>query len=88
MPRVTLNPALDMNCSVRQAVAERRLRCGPSSRDQRGGGLNVARAMHELGSGGGACGTCAVPMGASSQLFSAGRGKRRNSPDPMIASNS
>jgi 6-phosphofructokinase 2 len=46
---VTLNPALDKSCSVDHVVAERKLRCSEPSFDAGGGGLNVARAAHELG---------------------------------------
>jgi 6-phosphofructokinase 2 len=46
---VTFNPALDKSCSVRQVVAEQKLRCGEPSHYPGGGGINVARAIHTLG---------------------------------------
>jgi len=46
---VTLNPALDKNTSVRQLVAERKLKCDPPRREPGGGGVNVARAIRRLG---------------------------------------
>lgn len=52
MPRivtVTLNPALDKSCSVDQVVPERKLRCGAPTYHPGGGGINVARAVAELG---------------------------------------
>ena len=52
MPRsatLTLNPAIDKSCSVEQVVAERKLRCGKPTYHPGGGGINVARAIHELG---------------------------------------
>jgi 6-phosphofructokinase 2 len=52
MPRIvtlTLNPAVDKNCSVGQVIAERKLRCGRVRSHPGGGGINVARAITELG---------------------------------------
>ncbi len=52
MPAVvtlTLNPAVDKNVSVEQVVAERKLRCDQPEYHPGGGGLNVARAVAELG---------------------------------------
>ena len=52
MPRsatLTLNPAIDKSCSVEQVMAERKLRCGKPTYHPGGGGINVARAIHELG---------------------------------------
>ena len=46
---VTLNPALDVSTSVDRVVAERKLRCGPPHAEPGGGGLNVSRAIRELG---------------------------------------
>ncbi len=46
---VTLNPAVDKSCSVEQVVAERKLRCGQPTYHPGGGGINVARAIAELG---------------------------------------
>jgi 6-phosphofructokinase 2 len=46
---VTLNPTVDKSCSVEQVVAERKLRCGQPTYDPGGGGINLARAVAELG---------------------------------------
>lgn len=46
---LTLNPTVDKNCSVEQVVAERKLRCGRPTYHPGGGGINVARAITELG---------------------------------------
>ncbi len=46
---LTLNPAVDKNSQVQQVVAERKLRCEPPVHHPGGGGLNVARAITELG---------------------------------------
>lgn len=52
MPRIatlTLNPAVDKSCVVDQVVPERKLRCSQPESDPGGGGINVARAVQELG---------------------------------------
>lgn len=46
---MTLNPAVDKSCHVDQVVPERKLRCRDVRYDPGGGGLNVARAVKELG---------------------------------------
>ena len=46
---LTMNPALDVSTSVDRVVSERKLRCGPSRFDPGGGGVNVARAIRNLG---------------------------------------
>ncbi len=46
---LTLNPAVDMSTSVEHVVADRKLRCDSRTFDPGGGGINVARVMHELG---------------------------------------
>lgn len=46
---VTLNPALDKSCSVGQVVPDRKLRCVGPNYHPGGGGINVARAVAELG---------------------------------------
>jgi len=46
---VTLNPALDMSTSVEQVKPEEKLRCAEPVYDPGGGGINVARAIGELG---------------------------------------
>lgn len=46
---VTLNPALDVSTSVDHVRAEDKLRCATPTLDTGGGGVNVARAIGELG---------------------------------------
>jgi 6-phosphofructokinase 2 len=46
---LTLNPALDVATSVENVVSGVKLRCGRPRYDPGGGGINVARAIHELG---------------------------------------
>lgn len=46
---VTLNPALDLATEVAHVQANVKLRCAPPVVDPGGGGLNVARAIHQLG---------------------------------------
>lgn len=46
---LTLNPAIDVNTSVDAVVAERKLRCSQPTREAGGGGINVARAIRNLG---------------------------------------
>ncbi|EAR49569.1 carbohydrate kinase, PfkB [Oceanicola granulosus HTCC2516] len=46
---VTLNPALDLATEVAHVQPNVKLRCGPPDLDPGGGGLNVARAIHQLG---------------------------------------
>ncbi len=47
---LTMNPAVDMNTTVDNVVAERKLRCERPRYEPGGGGLNVSRAIHRLGS--------------------------------------
>ncbi|MCT4557774.1 MAG: 1-phosphofructokinase family hexose kinase [Pelagimonas sp.] len=52
MPQIltlTLNPALDLATSTPQVVPVKKLRCGPESAEPGGGGVNVARAIEQLG---------------------------------------
>lgn len=52
MPRVvtmTLNPAVDKSIRVDQVVPERKLRSDRPVHEPGGGGINVARVLHELG---------------------------------------
>jgi 6-phosphofructokinase 2 len=51
---VTLNPALDVSTSVDRVRPEDKLRCAMSTLDAGGGGVNVARAIGELGGRAGA----------------------------------
>lgn len=46
---LTLNPAVDKSSTLAQVVPERKLRCKEPRFDPGGGGLNVARAVKELG---------------------------------------
>lgn len=46
---VTLNPALDKSIVVDRLVAEKKMRCPPMQVDAGGGGINVSKAIHELG---------------------------------------
>lgn len=46
---VTPNPALDVSTSVDEVAAEHKMRCGPSRLDPGGGGVNVSRAVRNLG---------------------------------------
>ncbi|MDR3476321.1 MAG: 1-phosphofructokinase family hexose kinase [Devosia sp.] len=46
---ITLNPALDVTTSVGQVRPQQKLRCGTPRYDTGGGGVNVSRAIKELG---------------------------------------
>lgn len=46
---LTMNPALDVWTTVDRIRPERKLRCGPSRFDPGGGGVNVTRAIRNLG---------------------------------------
>ncbi len=46
---VTLNPALDLATSCASVSAGPKLRCGPETAEPGGGGVNVARAVVQLG---------------------------------------
>lgn len=46
---LTLNPALDIATRLPHVVTTEKLRCGPPYYDPGGGGLNVSRALHQLG---------------------------------------
>jgi 6-phosphofructokinase 2 len=46
---VTLNPSVDVSAGVSHVVADRKLRCDGVRREPGGGGLNVSRAVAELG---------------------------------------
>lgn len=46
----TLNPALDVFTEVERLEPSRKLRCTQERRDPGGGGVNVARVIHRLGS--------------------------------------
>jgi 6-phosphofructokinase 2 len=46
---LTVNPAIDVNATVHQAIPERKLRCEDLRREPGGGGINVSRAIRRLG---------------------------------------
>jgi 6-phosphofructokinase 2 len=46
---VTLNPTVDKSTSVSKVMPEHKLRCSQPHSDPGGGGVNVARVVHELG---------------------------------------
>ena len=46
---LTMNPAIDVNTSIDNVAAERKLRCSNPSREPGGGGINVSRAIRKLG---------------------------------------
>jgi 6-phosphofructokinase 2 len=47
---LTLNPTIDVSTSVARLEPIHKLRCGPALRQPGGGGINVARVVHRLGS--------------------------------------
>ncbi len=47
---LTINPAIDIFVNVGHVEPTRKLRCSPPKRDPGGGGINVARVAHRLGS--------------------------------------
>src|SRR5271169_1351099 len=46
---LTMNPALDIATETDTIVPAHKLRCGEPRYDPGGGGINVARAVHQLG---------------------------------------
>lgn len=87
MPQIvtlTLNPAVDKNCSVDQVVAERKLRCGEPAYHPGGGGINVARAVAELGGEGEAFWPCGGVVGELLKELLDGEGIRHH-PVPIRA---
>lgn len=46
---LTINPALDVNTTTEQMVAEQKIRCTAPRFDPGGGGVNVSRAIKHLG---------------------------------------
>lgn len=46
---VTVNPALDVTTSTERVVPEHKMRCGQTRLDPGGGGINVSRAIRNLG---------------------------------------
>lgn len=47
---LTINPAIDIFVNVARVEPTRKLRCSAPKRDPGGGGINVARVAHRLGS--------------------------------------
>jgi 6-phosphofructokinase 2 len=47
---LTPNPSIDTSTSVERIVPVDKLRCAPARRHAGGGGINVARVVHRLGS--------------------------------------
>jgi 6-phosphofructokinase 2 len=47
---ITINPAVDIFVNVARVESTKKLRCSPPKRDPGGGGINVARVAHRLGS--------------------------------------
>lgn len=47
---ITINPAIDIFVNVPHVQATPKLRCSPPKREPGGGGINVARVAHRLGS--------------------------------------
>lgn len=46
---LTLNPAVDLDASIDQVLPNRKLRCSSAIYLPGGGGINVSRAIHNLG---------------------------------------
>jgi 6-phosphofructokinase 2 len=46
---LTMNPTIDMSAKVKQVAAEKKLRCSRPSYEAGGGGINVSRAIKNLG---------------------------------------
>ena len=46
---LTMNPSVDRSTTVERVAPERKLRCGPPRLGAGGGGINVSRAIRELG---------------------------------------
>ena len=46
---LTMNPALDKSTTVNRIVSEKKLRCVPMVVEAGGGGINVGKALYELG---------------------------------------
>ena len=60
---LTLNPAIDVSTTLDRVVAEDKLRCAPPRRDPGGGGINVSRAIQQLGGASVAVYTAGGPSG-------------------------
>lgn len=60
---LTLNPTIDRSASVERVVPDAKLRCHGERCDPGGGGINVARAINELGGNAVAIWTCGGVVG-------------------------
>lgn len=60
---LTVNPAIDVAASVPRIFPDHKLRCGRARRDPGGGGLNVSRAICQLGGESLACYLAGGPAG-------------------------
>lgn len=58
-----MNPSVDINTSIDHVVAERKLRCGTIHYEPGGGGVNVSRAIQNLGGQSRAYVPCGGPTG-------------------------
>ncbi len=71
---LTMNPALDVTSSVDRVVAEHKLRCGPARFDAGGGGVNVSRAIRNLGGSSRAIYPLGGPSGEAYRAFATAAG--------------
>ncbi|MFL5742768.1 MAG: 1-phosphofructokinase family hexose kinase [Flavisolibacter sp.] len=55
---LTLNPAIDKSIAVERLIAEKKMRCAAMQVDAGGGGINISKAIHELGGTSTAVYTC------------------------------
>jgi 6-phosphofructokinase 2 len=60
---LTVNPAIDVAASVPRIFPDHKMRCGPARRDPGGGGVNVSRAIRQLGGESLACYLAGGPAG-------------------------
>ena len=60
---LTMNPALDISTAIDRVEPVHKLRCGPHQTHPGGGGINVARVLHRLGSRVRAIYTAGGPLG-------------------------
>ncbi|MBY6155281.1 1-phosphofructokinase family hexose kinase [Vannielia litorea] len=58
---LTPNPALDLSAGTAQVRPNTKLRCGPTAVEPGGGGVNVSRAVHQLGG----ASRCLVALGGA-----------------------
>lgn len=60
---LTMNPAIDVSSSAPNVFPEHKLRCGPVHHEPGGGGINVSRAIRNLGGESVALHSCGGPTG-------------------------